>query len=246
MVKRTLAILFLAFVLIALTFTCTPDAPNKQLINDIFQDLEQIAIAGIADIDIKLEGIYQHLYETEERIIKLEQVVRPAMDWVESQKTLEHGPGKWLISVKSEDLAKLSNDQYLVTKAELYVENSGTANQKFSSDIKVLDRKAGALDDGQFFVSALQELRRSLQQQADEELKARAQLVSTIDSIFAGGSSQWKVQRAFDRTYIIDAPNLGWADKITNGEWNYDLDNKRLSPFDSNGAALKNLLSGSL
>jgi hypothetical protein len=245
MVKRVLAILFIVFVLVALTVTCSPDQPNKGLIGDIFQALAQIAMTGLNDIDLKLEGIYQDLYETEERIIKLEQVMRPALDWVESQKSIEHGQGNWLIKVKSQDLTKLNNDQYIVTIAEVYLENSGTPNQKISSEIKVLDRKTGTQHDAQFFESTLRELQNSLKQQEKEKLAARSQLISTINDIFAGGSSLWKIRKAHDRTYIISAPNLGWAGRITDGEWKYDLDTRQLSPFDNNGTALKNLLSGS-
>ena len=242
--KRVLAILFLAFVLIALAVICTPDKPNQHLIREIFHALEQIATTGVADIDMELERIYQHLYETEGEILKLEQVMKPALDWVEYQKSIERGPGNWLISVQSEELAKLCNDQYKVTKVEVFVESSSTPNQKFSSEIILLDQKTGTIDNGQVFESTLKELQKSLEQQAEVKLKARTQLISTLNSLIASGSRYWKIQRTFDRTYIINAPNLGWADEIAAGKWTYDIDAKKLEPADSGSAAMKNLLLG--
>jgi len=246
MIKRILAIVFIALVVIVLSVTCAPDTPNRQLISDVFGALEQTATTGVAEIDTELERIYQNLYETEEKILKLEQVMQPALEWVEYQETVDRRPGNWATSVNQEELDKLINDQYKVTKIEIYVESSNTPDQKFSSTIKVLDLETGTIERGQVTKSMLEELQKSLETQAEKKLEAREQLIAAMNDILSSSSGLWEIQRTVDHTYIISGPNLGWADDIVAGKWTYNVDTKVLEPSDSSSAALHNLLSGSI
>ena len=64
--------------------------------------------------------------------------------------------------------------------------------------------------------------------------------------VFCPKNGTCELQRAVDHSYIISAPNLGWEGDIAAGRWTYNVDTKALEPSDSSGAALQNLLSGSI
>ena len=81
MVKRVLAIMFMASVLLTLTVTC---APNQYVSVAVIDALKQTTDSGIARIDSDLERTYQQLDDVEEKLLKLDQVLKPCLQWIDS------------------------------------------------------------------------------------------------------------------------------------------------------------------
>jgi len=246
MVKRSITSLFTALIILASAVSCAGDTADQNLIGEIYHPLEQMATTGIAEIDGDLEKIYQDLYDTDMKLLKLEQVMNPALEWVEYQKGLECEPGDWLMSVESEALEQFKNDQYQITKLSVTIINGGTENEMFSSEIVVRELETGSTGNGEDLRSELTDKQKALERNAEKKLEERKQLASTMETIAGGGGAGWEIEKMDNSSYIIKADHLGWADKLTAGTWKYNIDTKALEPVDSGSAALKKLLLASL
>ena len=196
--------------------------------------LEQIN-AEIADID-------QQLYETEERILKLAQVVTPAQEWVELQEDKAKDRGyTWVAHMTAEGLDKLKNDTYQVTT----LRGQGTSSGEFNAEIKVTDltavTQAGRdwkdIDDELIF------LKSALEKRKQEKVVSRDLAVSTLQSVISY-QQNWEIKKINSTTYNFSGPRLGWEGDLTNGKWTYLTDTGEARPIDDWGSALKKVLLG--
>jgi len=246
MIKKVISGLFTAFIIIASSISCAGGTANRNIIWEVFPQLEQMATAGIAEIDGDLEKIYQDLYDIDEKLLYLEQIMKPAQEWVEHQKSIEREPGDWLISVDKEDLKQFKNDHFKITKLDFTIINSRTENQQVSSEIKVQDLETGSTGTGKAIQSELVDKQKALERNAEKKLENRKLLASTMETLIAVGGNNWEIDKIDKSSYLIKADNLGWADKLTAGTWKYNIETKTLEPADVSSAALKKLLLASL
>src|SRR4030043_1190865 len=107
MKKPILQILLISLTLLSLLTGCA----SKKTITEEFVDCLLRANANTIDkVDSELQIIDQNLYTTEEKLLKLEQVIVPAQEWIENQKVellAEHKYGSWHRWVAPEGFGKL-------------------------------------------------------------------------------------------------------------------------------------------
>jgi hypothetical protein len=197
--------------------------------------------SSVATIDSDLQEIDQYRYLAEVKLSKLEQVVSPALKWLETQKTREFKTGDWLVRVTPEGLAKLKNDQYRVTEVDYYISRAGSFAQDISVTLKVADLTMDRTDKWEEFKDYLESTISSLKQQWQEKLKHREIAISTLNNLIKNWQS-WKVIKVNEATYQITGVGLGWLDKLTTGTWNYYRDKNELIPSDEPAKNLQKVL----
>ena len=198
--------------------------------------LIQMTNEGIAYIDSEIVGTDQQLTAVGQKLLKLEQVLTPAMKWLEYQKTVSK-PGYWKINVTSEGLDRFKNDQYQVTTLEFL-----SLQGQFSSAIKVTDLTTGTTYDWKTLQDDLTLLKDNFEQRRKAKIEARNLSISTIKNVLKY-FNEWKIQQLDDITYAISGIGLGWAEKLTTGSWTYYKVNGQLVPRGMEGDNLKAILS---
>ena len=243
--KKWIPFIITFVVFIVILFVPVSCASPKNIIrSEATGVLTKLNVNGIAKVDDDIAKIDQRLYDTEGKIAKLEQVLAPALKWVEYQKTLNYEKGYgWKKQVSQEGLDKLKNDQYQIVTLESVanLDSSGTGWQ-FSSDIRVMDLKTNEIYKVDVIKNELKQLKDSLNQQMQEKLDSRALSLSTLKSVLVS-AKDWEIQETNDNTYSLSGPGLGWAEKLTTGQWIYQRDKKEMTPANDPSIALGNILS---
>jgi len=243
MKRPILIVLLISLMLLSLSTGCV----SKKAITEEFVDcLIQTNTGAIDKVDSELESIDQNLYTTEEKLLKLEQVVVPALEWIENQKVellSEYKYGSWRTRVTPESLAKFKNDQYEVTTLELSVHGIGTPNQEFHAAIRVADLATKIPSDWETVESELKWRKSTLEQRRQVKLEdghlATSTLLSVIEHV-----GDWEIQAINRTTYAISGPGLGMDGELTAGKWTYYRAPKEIIPADTQSAALQKILSG--
>jgi hypothetical protein len=242
--KRPILIIFLiSLMLISISTGCV----SKKAIREEFVDcLMQTNARAIDEVDSELEVIDQNLYTTEEKLLKLKQVVVPALEWIENQKVdllEEFKYGSWHSRVTRESLAEFKNDQYEITALELSVHRIGTPDQEFHTVIMVTDLATKIQSDWETVESELKWRKSTLEKQRQVKLEdghlSSSTLLSVIEHL-----GDWEIQEINSTTYSISGPGLGMAGELTVGKWTYYRASKTIIPADTQSAALQKILSG--
>jgi hypothetical protein len=243
MKRPILIILLISLMLLSVSTGCV----SKKVITEEFVDCLIQTNAGTIDkVDSELKVIDQNLYTTEEKLLKLEQVVVPALEWIENQKVellSEYKYGSWHSHVTPESLDKFKNDQYEVTALELTVHGIGTPNQEFHSAIKVTDLATKIQSDWETIDSELKWRKSTLEKQRQVKLEAGHLSASTLLSVIEH-LGDWEIQAINRTTYCISGPGLGMAGELTAGKWTYYRTSKEIIPSDTQSEALQKILSG--
>lgn len=237
-ILRIVYLLLVGIILLSFLIHCTPVSDIRLEVMNTFIAMHK---TGIANIDSELDKIDEQRYSTEVNLLKLEQVVSPALQWLEFQKTRDFRAGDWRVSVTPEGLAQLKNDQYGVTKIEFYISQAGSPAADISSTLKVTDLSTGMIYNWEEIKNTLESTKSSLEQQWQEKLKYRELSTSTLNNVMENWRN-WKVKRINQSVYEITGTGLGWADKLVVGAWTYYLDKKELIPADEPSRALQRVL----
>ncbi len=218
--KPILKLLLLSLMLLFISTGCT----FRNAITDEFADrLTQMNADSIESVAKNVEIIDQNLYTTEEKLLKLEQVVAPALEWVENQKVKmleQFDEGSWRSRVTDEGLAEFKNDQYQISALELSVTRIGTPNQKFYTEIKVVDLETKEQYDWEVAENQLKSVKDALEKERQAKLEDAQLSTATLLSVLEH-SGEWKVQEINSTTYGISGPGLGEAGELTSGNWTY-------------------------
>lgn len=243
MKKPVLHILLISLMLLGLSTGCV----SKKAITEEFVDCLIQTNAGTIDkIDSDLQIVDQNLYTTEEKLLQLEQVVIPALQWVESQKVKileEHKYSSWHSQVTPESLAKFKNEQYEMTALELSVHGIGTPNQKFDTIIKVTDLSTKIQSDWETIENELKWRKSTLEECRQEKLEDGHLSASTLLSVIEH-LGDWEINEINSNTYSVSGPGLGMAEELTAGKWTYYRVSKEIIPADAQSSALQEILSG--
>jgi hypothetical protein len=223
---------------------CVTGEPTEN-INSVFADtLVSISESTLERYSSQVTPLDSQLTEVETKLNKLENIVGPALKWIEDTKETaerENWGGSQVARV-SKDLEKLQNDQYRVIKLELLA-TMISAGIKFEPTILIDNVKTGQ-------VVPYEELRDSLQEQVDTLKKQRQGILQKWDLVKGVGtdvlnqSSNWTIEKLNETTYRISGDGLGWHNGLIGGEWLYDTNSGTSKPSDSNAQALRNLLRG--
>lgn len=241
--RPVLKLLLISLMLPSILTGCVP----KEAITEEFVDcLIQTNAVAIDKVDSELESIDQNLYATEDKLLKLEQVIAPALEWIENQKVElleEFRYGSWHSRVTRESLAKFKNDRYKVTELELSVDEIGTPNQEFRTAIKVTDLATTTQSNWQTVESELKWRKSTLEKRRQEKLERGQLSASTLLSVIEhlGG---WEIREIDNTTYSISGPGLGMDVELIAGEWIYYRASKEIVPADTQSVALQKMLSG--
>lgn len=236
-------------VLLILSIVCVfaiSCMPQDQIKTEAFNSLVPIYEAGIKGIDPEITSINQQLYDAQVTILKLEQVAAPALKWVNYRKTVEYNTGSvWNVRVLDEGLTRLKNDRYQIKTLDFQAIQVRGTEWEFSATIRVLDLATGATYDLDAIASELKSLKSSLEKQRQEKLAKRALAIATIKNT-VGYVDSWKVESITKNAYRIKGMGLGWAERLTEGQWTYHKDKKSMVPADKPSMALESVLSANL
>jgi hypothetical protein len=201
---------------------------------------------GIREAGADLDRIENNLLNTQQKIVRLEQLVTPASDWLEAQKKIDYTPLTWLKEIKRtvtpEGLAQLRNDRYEVVTLELVAtQDASTKVWDFSSSIKIKDLEKGSVNDVKVINDELNSLKVNLEQQRKAKLDTMALAISTIKGVIETVKS-WQVDRV-NNMYVFSGPGLGWSNGLSNGTWTYQFAKKEIVPTDNAASILNGILS---
>ena len=263
------AVVFVAVMLMSCQKSMTDE--KGDIAAEVVERLMQINTEALDKLHLELDEIDQQLYATEEKLVKLEEVVTPALEWgeyaVEYEKALaEEGysgrvwgdfqrtvaeqeyPGfsgsSWRTEVPPEAFVHLRNNLYWVTTIELLVEGYGDPNLKFSTVIKVTDLTLGTPTerDWEAIHRELEAQKSTLEQQWQSGLEKGNLSTQTFLGVIDYWED-WEIKHVDETTYGITGPGLGWAEELTTGEWTYHRDSGEIIPADSQSTALEEILS---
>jgi hypothetical protein len=237
-ILRFIILLLLAILLLSFLVHCIPESDIRREVVTAFIDMNK---SSVATIDSELQEIDEYRYVAEVKLLKLEQVVSPALKWLETQKAREFKTGDWIVRVTPEGLARLKNDQYRVTEVEYYISRAGSMAQDTSFTLKVADLTMDRIDKWEEFKNYLEYTIVSLKQRWQEKLKHRELAMSTLNNLIKNWQS-WKVKKINETTYQIAGAGLGWSDKLTTGTWTYYQDKNEVTPVDEPAKSLQKML----
>jgi hypothetical protein len=238
-----LKLLLVSFILLGISTGCVP---KKAITEEFVGCLVQINAGTINRVDSELQIIDQNLYTTDEKLLQLEQVVVPALQWVESQKVKlleEHKDGSWHSQVTPESLTKFKNEQYEIMALELSVHGIGTPDQKFDTVIKVTDLSTKMQSDWDTIENELKWRKSTLEERRQEKLEDGYLSTSTLLSVIEH-LGDWEISEINGTTYNVSGPGLGMAGDLTAGKWTYYRTSKEIMPSDAQSSALQEILSG--
>lgn len=246
MKKGILLVTLVALVLLLLlSVNCSAgrDTGWRDIRLEAAETLIQLSEKGIKETSADVDRIEEHLLDTHLKLVRLEQVVAPSLNWIESQKNLEHKPMAWVKKeVTPEGLAKVSNDKFQVTRLELLAtQNEGSTAWVFSSTMTIKDLSTGSSYDQATLKDDLNRLKGSLEQQRKAKLDSMVLAIATLKDVIETVKG-WEVQRV-SNGYYFSGTGLGWADKLAAGKWSYQRANRDLTPADEPARALNEMLT---
>jgi hypothetical protein len=208
------------------------------------KDIVDMASATLSQITNEVQGMDVELNAAETKLLKLEQLLTPALAWIELTKTKaqqEGWGGKRIIQVTKE-LNRFQNDQYQIAKLQLGTEMI-SAGMKFETVINIDDLTTGTITPYEELRDDLKSKISALMQQRGAKVQKWKLVQSTGVAVLEQGST-WKIAKVDNVTYQVAGPGLGWDNSLTRGEWLYYTDEGKLSPSGTPAQALEKLLKG--
>ena len=242
MKKPILNILLVSLVLLSISTGC---ASKKTITGEFVDCLIKVNADTEKKVDSELKIIDQNLYDTEEKLSSLEQVLIPAQEWIENQKVQlleEHEYGSWHSRVTPDGLAQFRNDDYEISALEVLVYKIGTPDQKFDTVIRITDLKTKVSGDWGAVESELVGRKATLENDRRAKLEAGQLSATTLLSVI-GYLGDWEILRIDGNTYSISGPGLGMAGDNITGKWTYYRASKEIIPADAQSSALQSILS---
>ncbi len=237
MKKWTSVIIFVLLISpVILSTGCT----SRGVASEAAASLIQMNKTAVENIDSQIATLDQQLYDAQEQQLKLEQVLDPAFDWIDYQKSIPR-PGKWDVKVLQSGLDQFQNDQYQITALEVVVTRDSTKVTDSSYTIKVREFPSLQITDGDYLRAHLSDTQNLLEQNRQAMVDARDLSGSTMDNVLKY-VNDWKIKKASDTTYSVSGPGLGWSDQLTNGTWQFNRDAGTLVPDDNQAEALNNIV----
>jgi hypothetical protein len=195
---------------------------------------------AVENVDSQITALDQQLYDAQEQLLKLEQVLDPAFKWIDYQKSIPR-PGKWGVKVLQSSLDQFKNDKYEITALEVVVTRDSTKVTDSSYTIKVREFPSMQIQDADYLQAHLNDAVNLLEQNRQAMVDTRALSVSTMGNILKY-INDWKINKVSDATYSVSGPGLGWTEQLTSGAWQYNQDTGTLVPDDNQADALNNIV----
>ena len=243
MKRQILRVLLVSLVTLTLAVGC---GGGNDIKGEAAECLAGITEEGVDGITREIDGIEAELDIVVEKLQKFNQVMAPALEWIEGERAKaasEYGPGSWQTEVTHEGLDKLGNDRYGVTQLELLAYDVGTPEQKFVTVIKVTDLTTKKEYDSEELGGELEEQKSSLLRRWEVRAEDGQRAVSVLESVLEH-TGDWETDKIDSTSYRVSGPGLGMAEELTGGEWVYHRDSREIVPSNSRSVALKRALCG--
>ena len=218
------------FVLVIMAVLPAAGCTSRAIAAEVAQSIMQMNKGAIENIDSEIAKNDRQLYDTEEDLLKLDQVLTAAFDWIDYQKSVSR-PGKWHIRVLDSGLKQLQNDRFGITSLEADITKDSLSVTDCSYVIKVQDSLTTQIDDWNILKDRLTNSKTTLEQNRQAMADARALSISTINNILKY-VNDWKIKKVGGATYSVSGPGLGWSEKLSDGSWTYNRDTSTLVPND--------------
>jgi hypothetical protein len=228
------------FVLVIMAVLPAAGCTSRAIAAEVAQSVMQMNKGAIENIDSEIAKNDKQLYDTEEDMLKLGQVLTAAFDWIDYQKSVSK-PGKWHIKVLDNGLKQLQNDRYSITSLETDITKDSLSVTDYSYVIKVQDSMTTQIDDWNISKDRLTDSKTALEQNRQAMVDARALSISTINNILKY-VNDWKIKKVDDATYSVSGPGLGWSETLTDGSWTYNRDTGTLVPNDKPAEDLNTII----
>lgn len=232
------------FVFLIMVVVLSTGCTSRAIAVEVAQSLIQMNKGGVENIDSDIIKTDQQLYDAQVHLLKLEQVLNPALKWVDYQKEVSR-PGEWDIKVTPDGLAQLKNDQFEVTALEVLITRDSLTVTQSSYTIKIREFATMQIDDGNTLHDSLVDSQNLLEQNRKAMVDARDLSVSTMNNILKY-VNDWEIKKISGTTYSVSGPGLGWSEQLTSGAWKYDRDKGTLVPDDKQADNLNTIILGKL
>jgi len=228
------------FVLVIMAVLPSAGCTSRAIAVGVAQSIMQMNKGAIENIDSEIAKNDRQLYDTEEDILKLDQVLTAAFDWIDYQKSVAK-PGKWHIKVLGSGLKQLQNDRYSITSLETDITKDSLSVTDCIYVIKVQDSLTTQIDDWNILKDGLTNSKTTLEQNRQAMADARALSIATVNNILKY-VNDWKIKKVDDATYSVSGPGLGWSEALTDGSWTYNRDTGTLAPNDKPAEELNTII----
>jgi hypothetical protein len=232
------------FILLIFPIMISTGCTSRAVASEAAQSLIQMNQTAVENIDSQIATLDQQLYEAQEQVLKLEQVLDPAFEWIDYQKSIPRA-GKWDVKVLQSGLDQFQNDQYQITALEVVVTRDSTQVTDSSYTIKVREFPSMQITDGDYLRAHLNDVQNLLQQNRQVMVDARDLSGSTMSNLLKY-VNDWKIKKVSEATYSVSGPGLGWSGQLTTGDWQYNRDTGTMVSDDSQAEALNNIILAKL
>jgi pSer/pThr/pTyr-binding forkhead associated (FHA) protein len=224
-------------VAIIVVLVLSPGGMHATVINESATGLIEMHVRAIEELDSNIEETDGKLYAVEEDLLKLDQVVTPCLDWIEIQKkdAMERAiRSSWKYTLDREEMDKLKNDRYIVTKLELEAVKIGLPEQEFKEVLEVVETSTGGsrARDYKQVEAELSKQKQSLEGTRETQLGKREKAMSTMKEL-AQYWSDSKMEKINSTTFILSGEGLGWSEGFAPGKWTYYRDRNEVAPADN-------------
>ena len=192
----------------------------------------------------QVSAYYEQLYRVDQKIIDLDDVVMPALDWIEYEKSMPPAAswGSWVTRVTAEGLRQFENGSYRITALELRREKIGMPDQELTPVIKILDADTEWTKDWEAMYRDLKEEKEGIRRAVKLRYDRRDQALATLKEM-AAGAGAWEIRDLGNHIYSVKGPWLGYDGKSTDGYWIFYSDLNLAIPQDRPSAILRSILS---
>ncbi|UCH51044.1 MAG: hypothetical protein JSV54_08590 [Chloroflexota bacterium] len=233
---------FFTFVLLIMVMMPLTGCTSRDIAAEVAQSLIQMNKTGVENIDSEITKTDKQLYDAQVHLLKLEQVLNAALEWVDYQKEVSR-PGEWDIKVTPDGLAQLHNDQFEVTALEVLISRDSLSVTQSSYTLKIREFASMQVEDGDALHDHLVDSQNFLEQNRAELVAARDLSVSTMNNVLKY-VNDWKIKKVSGTIYNVSGPGLGWAEQLASGTWKYDRDKATLIPDDNQADNLNTIILG--
>ena len=228
------------FVLLTTGVIPATSCTSRVIAVEAAQSVMQMNKAAVENVDSEIARTDRQLYDTEEKLLKLDQVLTSAFDWVDYQKSVSR-PGKWHVKVLDSGLKQLQNDRYGITSLEADITRDSLSVTDCSYVIKVQDFMTTQIDDWNTLKDSLTNSKTTLEQNRQAMADARELSIATVNNMLKY-VNDWKIKKVSGATYNVSGPGLGWSETLTDGSWTYDRDKGTLVPNNKPADALNTII----
>jgi len=228
------------FVLLTTGVIPATSCTSRVIAVEAAQSVMQMNKAAVENVDSEIARTDRQLYDTEEQLLKLDQVLTSAFDWVDYQKSVSR-PGKWHVKVLDSGLKQLQNDRYGITSLEADITRDSLSVTDCSYVIKVQDFMTTQIDDWNTLKDSLTNSKTTLEQNRQAMADARELSIATVNNMLKY-VNDWKIKKVSGATYNVSGPGLGWSETLTDGSWTYDRDKGTLVPNNKPADALNTII----